>query len=319
LSADGEADGGAPAKSDAAGHWLRQYAARIEAAEAGRPVPIRRWWQAEPILRHINRRVCGEELPGMHAGFHALVRRRFGPRLPFARTVSVGGGTGEKEMLAAALGLFESVDLYDLAASAVELGRKLARERGLGERLTFHLGHPFDTPQPERYDAVYWNNALHHMPDVEAALAWSRAVLRPGGALLMDDYVGADRFQWSNRMLAANRAFWASLPAHYRRDPESGAPLRPPARTDLAALIASDPSEAADSARILPALRRIFPGAEILATGGGVYHWALNDVMHWIIAAGDAETLQRALALDDWLAARGETQYAVALATKVED
>lgn len=280
------------------------------------PKMIQRWWQADPIVHHINQRVCGEPLPGQSEGFNRLIQQRFADRLPFENVVSIGGGMGDKEMRAMEVGLFGRVDLFEIAKSRIEQGRAKAVQRDLAQRITFHFQDAFATNISRRYDAVYWNNALHHMPDVEAAIDWSYEVLKPGGAFLMDDYVGANRFQWSNRMLEANLSFWDSLPENYRQDPESGALIPPPSRTDPMAMATIDPSEATDSERILPAIKRTFPTAEVILTGGGVYHWALNDVVHNILAADDMVTLTRALALDDELIRKGETHYAVVLAVK---
>jgi len=44
-------------------------------------------------------------------------------------------------------------------------------------------------------------------------------------------------------------------------------------------MIAMDPTEAADSERILPAISDVFPAAEIIPTGGLVYGWALGEVI----------------------------------------
>lgn len=280
------------------------------------PKTIRRWWQADPIVRHINQRVCGEPIPGQSEGFHRLIRQRFADRLPFANVISIGGGTGDKEMRAIKAGLFERVDLFEIAENRIEQGRSKAVQLDLAQSIAFHLRDAFAMNIHGQYDAVYWNNALHHMPDVVAAIDWSYEVLKPGGAFLMDDYVGANRFQWSNRMLAANLSFWNLLHENYRHDPESGTIIPPPSRPDPVSMAVIDPSEAVDSERILSTIRLTFPTAEIILTGGGVYHWALNDIMHNILVAGDRVMLENALALDDELIGEGETQYAVVLAMK---
>lgn len=307
---------GRGAEQAAGAHWSRQYRAHAAALAAGQAPCLRRWWQAERVLRHINLRVCGLPLVEGHAGFHRGIEARWGARLPLSRVVSVGGGTGGKELHCVARGLFAHVDLYELSHDAVTQGRALARAQGLEGRVTFHLADALTTAPRAHYDAVYWNNALHHMPDTPAAIAWSYDVLAPGGLFLMDDYVGASRFQWSERMLSVNRAWWRTLPEAYRRDPASGAVLPEPQRPDPQALMATDPSEAADSARILPALRARFPDVECVLTGGGVYHVGLNDVLHHLLTRDEEALLQGALVLDDQLCAEGETHYAVAWAQR---
>jgi SAM-dependent methyltransferase len=147
---------------------------------------------------------------------------------------------------------------------------------------TFHLA-----TEPEQYDLVHWNNSLHHMLDVEPAIEWSWRVLKPGGLFYMDDFVGPDRFQWTPQMLLV-----------------------------ATAVRQSDPSEAADSSRILECVRRRFPGADIMLTGGVVYHLALSDILANFKEDEDLTLLDRLLEVDDMCTAVGETHYAIALTVK---
>lgn len=278
-----------------------------------------RWWECDYIVERINRRVCGESLPGMSSGLHRVAAERFADRLPFARGVSIGCGTGSKERKVIQSGLVQHFTLFELSSVAVEQGRAQAAAAGLSENMTFRMEDGLVVEASEgAYDVVYWNNALHHMFDVKAALEWSWRVLRQGGVLLMDDFVGPTRSQWSDRLLQINTAVRSALPPHYLRYP--GRPdlmLTPQChRPPVASVIAADPSECADSGNILPELMRIFPNAWVRLTGGGIYHLALNDVLHNIVAAQDYDTLERLLEYDDQCVELGETHYAVAIAVK---
>ncbi len=292
-------------------HWSRQYSQTTSI--------VSRWWQCDHIVQRINRRVCGESLPGMSAGLHRLALQHFADRLPFARGVSIGCGSGSKERAVLESGLVQHFTLFELSSVAIEMGRKEADEAGFSDRMTFRMedGLAGET-RDGVYDLVYWNNALHHMFDVKAALEWSWHVLRKGGVLLMDDYVGPTRCQWSDALLAVNNAVLGALPPQYLRDPaRPGRMLSATVgRIPPAAIIAVDPSECADSGNILPELARLFPEAWVRKTGGGVYHLALNDVLHNIVAAQDYGLLDKLLEIDDECANAGETQYAVAIAVK---
>ncbi len=86
-------------------------------------------------------------------------------------------------------------------------------------------------------------------------------------------------------------------------------------RPDPDKLAAADPTECADSADILPAVRRHFPAAWIKPTGGAIYHSALHNV---IVNFTDEDTplLELMLLLDDVCTMSGHTHYAVALAPR---
>jgi SAM-dependent methyltransferase len=292
-------------------HWSQVYQKKSDL--------ILRWWESDYVVRHINRKVCGEPLSGISSGPHQLALNRFGTRAPFGRGISVGGGIGFKEVDLLRRGLVRHMVIYDLSPQAITTGQQRATDEGLTDRMTFVRDDVFDREtNPEAYDLVYWNNALHHMLDVGEALRWRRRVLRTGGLLLMDDFVGPTRMQWSQRLLDINNIFLRSLPPEYFRHPSNPNATLPRVvhRPDVNVMIATDPSECADSARILPELARHFPEADVTPTGGGIYVVGLNDVLHNIVAAGDTATLDRMMDLDQACADLGETNYATVMAIK---
>lgn len=167
------------------------------------------------------------------------------------------------------------------------------------------------------YDLIYWNNSLHHMLDVDAALHWSLKHLQPGGILAMDDFVGPTRFQWTETNLLAATLARSLMTDSQLVHPGTGVQLsRQIERPNPRDLAYEDPTEAADSSSILPAISRYFPDAEVILTGGCIYHLALNDVIGHLEAEEHSDFLQSMLELDNWLVRQGQTHYAVALARK---
>lgn len=313
-------DAGSPAQGFTAGeeragdHWDRMI------AQAGGPPPRAAWWTDPPTIRHINRLVCGEAIDGLHAGFHREIVKRLGPAPGrVRRAISVGCGAGGKELALLQTGAVGEFDCYDVSAEAVEAGRRLAREHGVGDRMRFHRADAFDAALGSDHDLVYWNNALHHMFDTHRAVAWSRERLGPGGLFAMDDYVGAPRFQHADAIMDWAALLLALLPdrllAHWDAARATTIPRRP-GRHDPQALATMDPSEAVDSQNILPAIRSVFPGAEIIRTGGTVYFIALCEAFQNFDSAEDLRLLDALLAIDHAVAQREETQYAVAFARR---
>ncbi len=293
------------AAAHAAEHW-----SNVTTAGSARG----RWWQVPAIVRHINERVCGEPLNGLSAGARQWVVDTI-PELPLDRGIAIGGGNGVKEMDLITAGIVRTVDVFEVAPARVAQGKEVAMERGLSDRVTFHERLLDPGEDIGRYDLVHWNNALHHMLDVDEWLAWSRRVLNPGGVLLLDDFVGATRFQWSRRQLDYASSFRRTLPDALlvdHRYPDRHLPCEI-ARPTITQMLASDPTEAADSGRILASLRRHFPEAEVRATGGVIYHLALSDSVANFERGVHDTLLEVALLLDDALSDLGETHYAVAL------
>lgn len=277
-------------------------------------LPRSRWWESERIKKHINAKF-GVDSVSLHAGFnHAL--QSTGAR--FEKAISVGSGQGSKEMTLLRQGVVQRFECYEFSEARINSGRRRAHELGFADRITFHQADVFALPIPCDYDLVYWNNALHHMMDVEMAVRWSRERLHDGGYFAMDDFVGPTGFQWDETHLHYVNCFRARLPDRVFANPsDPSKPLPQVVRTPNAAkLWAKDPSEAADSGRILSSVRRIFPAADIKLTGGAIYHTGLNNILANLDEEGDAKLLCEALYLDDFMVSLGHSNYAVAIARR---
>ena len=296
-------------------HWSKVTATTDS---SGRLLKVR-WWQHPAIIRHINRNVCGKPVDGFSEGLNLRARALLEGRRPLQTGISVGCGHGMKEMKLLQHGIVQSFDLYELAETRIATGQELAKKQGFEKAVRFIQGDAFQlASEPEQYDLVHWNNSLHHMLNVEEAVEWSWRVLKPGGLFYMDDFVGPDRFQWTPIMLLAATAVRQSLPDRFLANPLDPGTLlcRVMLKVDAEKLRQSDPSEAADSGRILACLKARFPGAEVMLTGGVIYHLALSDILAHFTDEEDQPLLGRLLAVDDLCTAMGETHYAVALAFK---
>jgi SAM-dependent methyltransferase len=218
-------------------------------------------------------------------------------------------------------GIVESFDLYEISDARIEDGERRICAGGLTERVRFHKASALEEGQlSTEYDLVYWNNALHHMFDAERAVSWSRERLQQGGLFFMDDFVGPTRFQWTNRNLSYASCVRRSLPRNYLINPHDPTTVLrvEMKRPDPIRLAAADPTEAADSASILPAIQKHFPDARVILTGGAIYHLALADVLAHFDEnnALDRALLTSLLLLDEALTALGENHYALAYAYK---
>ncbi len=295
--------------------WDNKLKATKEQGDALR----RHWWEDPHTLRHINRIVCGEPLDGMSAGFHRRIGQILSGRgIKKPRAISIGAGSGMKEIWLLQSNAVATVDAYELGPGMVEEGRRLAKQYGMEDRMQMHLGSPLEEIADESYDLVYWNNALHHMPDTPAALTWSHGILKPGGLLAFDDYVGPNRFQFSDELIDRVNQITTLIPDRLLGKvgcPGEKMPKRV-SRWDPAVVEADDPSEAPDSGRILPALHSTFPEAEVIPTGGAIYFLALNHLFGNFDSEEDIALLNLLLLADRLLAERFETPYTVAFASR---
>jgi SAM-dependent methyltransferase len=273
-----------------------------------------RWWHSPFVIRWINRNYCGALVEGTDGGDIELLKQIGGP---YPLAVSVGCGAAHHEIQLLRAGLVRHFELYELSETRAANAMERAASLGLEHRITVHTSDAFADPVEPKYDLVYWKDALHHMLGAREAVEWSRDVLKTGGIFFANDFTGETRMQYSDRQMDFAERARAWLPKVYLVHPTDGSqvPLRPP-RLNPDTLRADDPSECADSAAILPAIRSVFPSAAIIPTGGVVYLIALHDILANF--AEDDPLLPAMMTMDDLCIEAGESLYSVAWARKPE-
>jgi SAM-dependent methyltransferase len=294
------------------------------AAQRSSTVPTRtRWWESPSVVRHYNAQICGQPVSGTSQGIISLIKERFGSRLPIKRGISVAGSNGWKERILISAGIVDHFVVTEYSEALIAEGRRMAEAEGLGDKVEFYHGDALARYQHEKFDLVYWDNALHHMPDAASAVSWSQCVLAPGGIFVMNDYVGPTRMQYSDTTLALMSLGRAFLPIEYLRNPHNPTSQldRVISRCNPDELAEIDPSECADSGSILKALEQFFPDAYTVPTGGAIYGSALNDVLANFNEEDETDSciLNLLLQLDRQLALLGHTTYAFCISQKPFD
>ena len=107
-----------------------------------------------------------------------------------ARVLDIGSGLGGIDViLAEAYGAAELVGI-DVSADLVAHARRLAEKRGLAERVSFQLIDPGPLPFADQsFDIVFSKDALVHVADKTTLFAEVMRVLRPGGQLIVSDWL----------------------------------------------------------------------------------------------------------------------------------
>lgn len=188
-----------------------RYWSEQEAWQVGRGL---HWTEVPAILRRLNVKVSGD--PNTDWISYTL-KTHLPNRLPVERSLSLGCGKGWLERQLAALNAFTACDAFDVAPGSIAEARRLASERGFD-----HIHYAVTdinqiTLPPQTYDIVWINSAMHHFERLEHVCAQIQRALKPEGLLVLNEYVGPSRFQFSERQKEAMRAAFSLLPQHYRR------------------------------------------------------------------------------------------------------
>lgn len=196
--------------------------------------------------------------------------------------LSIGCGTGALERDALTQGLCRRMEAVDIAPGAIEIARREAA--GLPVSYSV-MDLQKDDLEPGRYDIAFCANTLHHINELHHCLEQVHSALKDGGLLVLHEFVGPCRFQWTGAQLARVGDVYSFLPLRYRFNSFAGGTIASPLRPGLAEMVEGDPSEAVRSSEMLDVVELYFERVERVNLGGTV----LNPLLSGIIANFDED------------------------------
>jgi SAM-dependent methyltransferase len=258
--------------------------ARVKSRWKSAAEPLRHWLQIPLVQRRVRRRISGDE----SKTFKQFACERYLGSKSSPDVLFLGCGNGVNALDWAKEGSFTSMLGIDLSPPLVEAAQRAAQEAGVAHKCAFRVAdvNTLDLRE-QRFDAVIFEHSLHHFKDVPAVLARARQLLRPGGLLLADEFVGPRRFQWTEQQIAFCDAILAGLPEKFHRTGRGGLKNRHHRAGELLMWL-NDPSEAIESDRIRPALTAQFKVLENRDYGGTLSHLVFQDIAHHF-ATDDAD------------------------------
>ncbi len=133
-----------------------------------------------------------DEAQGYDAMDHAEPNRAFVNRLKELgagdRMIDLGCGPGDIPIMVAGEIADSAVFGVDLSRNMLDIANRKLAGLNLGTRVEFHLADVKDLPfEDDRFDAVFSNTILHHIPKPIDLLSEAWRVLRPNGVLLIRD------------------------------------------------------------------------------------------------------------------------------------
>jgi SAM-dependent methyltransferase len=276
------------------GHGL--VTGSVGPARGSGPKRIGRLWDrqaAKGFLRDFNRRTWSG-IAQVHENHNALitgkreyywityVRDQYFPGGWAGDTLSLGCGEGHFDRILNNCGFrFNSFTGVDLSAKSIDRAKEEAEKIPLSPS-TRYITADLNAYRPpaNSFDFMYFFQSLHHIEALEELLEACARALRPTGILMVNDFVGPSRFQWTNAQLEMANEVLQVLPEELRRD-LSGLGLRlkkQVRRRTINEMMTGDPSEAVRSGEIEALLRRWFDIIEEKPWGGTLNNLIFEDI-----------------------------------------
>ena len=234
--------------------------------------------------------------------------------------LSLHCGSGGLEFLATQRGLFASLDGFDPSPEAIAAARAWVKFHGVGG-VRFEVGGVPDLPLARgAYDLVLSQYSLHRLPDPDAFFARLDEALRPGGWLILNEYVGPKYFQFSERQLRIIEELLAALPPRLRVHWPSGGQKTLHIPPPVAHFLENAPLEAVSSEQIVDAISRRFDLESRRDYGGSILNPLLSGIVgNFDLASAEDSALLRLLAVTERLLLREAalpSDFAVLVARK---
>ncbi len=212
------------------------------------------------IQAYISLRAFGSLMGHLEAAAHAVRSHS----KPGDRILSLGCGTAMKErVLAQAVPDRQFVGL-DIADDIIAHSRQDLATQGI-ENLQLQQGdfNALDLA-PDSFALILGLGAIHHVEALEDLWTQCRKALQPGGVVMAQEYVGPNRFQWTDAQVAAgNHALDSLVPKEHQVHHQEIL------RTPVPDMIAMDPSEAVRSQEIASTCKNSGFEIQAYASAGG--------------------------------------------------
>ncbi len=220
------------------------------------------------VQRYQNSLITGS--PNM--SWMEFIKRRYGE---FRRACSLGVGVGFIEEKLLDLDLFEELEIIELSSQALDKFKSRLTGKAYFERISFRQADLNFVELPgERYDFVLCNTILHHIVNLEWLIYQINKSLVKDGILLVVDFIGESKFQWSDRRIALTNALLDFIPPDYGR--------RRLTRRAISEMNKRSPFEAIRSAEILGILSKVMSPIRVKP-----FCWLLFPLINIVLASRD--------------------------------
>ncbi len=222
------------------------------------------------VLMHLNERATGDPARDWLSSW---AHRYFvGDNL---RVLVLGCGEGWLERAVSQWPYVAHIDAVDAAEEAVARARAQETPKVAYDVVDLNRA----TLGRETYDVVVAHSILHHVENLEHALEQIESAMKPDATLVINEYVGPNRFQFTDSALAIMNELLACLPAPLRRGTVEDVTYERKERPSLQLMLATDPTEAVRAQDVVPMVEKRFAVLERKPLGGTILMHLLYDIV----------------------------------------
>jgi ubiquinone/menaquinone biosynthesis C-methylase UbiE len=225
------------------------------------------WWDIPEVLERWNQLITGDN----KLDYYEYTCEKYLKTSKELKGFSVGCGTGHRELKWASTGLFSQIDAIDISQERINYSIEEAKKNGFINIINYWVANIYELELTHNlYDVVFIEQTLHHFSPLKKVLTKLKYCLKPKGYLIINEFVGPTRFQWTERQLEIINSTLDLLPLKYRKKINNTDLKTNIFRPSKLSMILGDPSEAIESSNILKSLDEEFDLVELKEYGGTI-------------------------------------------------
>jgi ubiquinone/menaquinone biosynthesis C-methylase UbiE len=235
------------------------------------------WWDIPQVVDRWNVLITNSE----NRDHYRYIADKYFSDQDSIEGISLGCGTGSREVNWVRACTTLNLVGCDISPQRIAQAQENARKCGVESRLTFLVANVYDVDFcEEKYDLIVFEGSLHHLHSHHELFQKIHRGLKRNGILVVNDFVGPSRFQWTSRQLELVNGLLKILPETYRREYYDGKIKKRVYRPGKLSMYLSDPSEAVESGSIEMHLHNNFRIVEKRPYGGTLLQTLFKDIAH---------------------------------------
>lgn len=238
------------------------------------------WWIIPKVKERWNELISGNK----EVNYRQFLMQNFLKDKKDLKLISCGSGYCGHELELAEYSNFKEITCVDIAENRLKEAEQTAKEKNLNN-MKFVCSSLDDFNFIENnFDVVLFNASLHHFKNVNDLLKNKiKYSLKESGKLVVNEYVGATRLQFSKHQIKEINKALKLIPEKYRKRFKTNFTKSNFYGSGIIRMIMADPSECIDSENILPAIHNNFTTIIEKNYGGNILMNALKDISHHFV------------------------------------